>query len=64
MRDGSTEYAIFLCFKLGMYAYNPLETENRLGNKNFMVPVSFFYGDEDWMDIRGGIRVIEKNIYY
>ena len=61
MRDGSTEYAIFICFELGMYAVNPLELENRLGTPNFELPVSFIYGDRDWMDYRGGDRVIEKN---
>ncbi len=63
MREGSTEYAIFICFKLGMFAHNPLETEDRLGNPNLPIPVSFYYGDQDWMDHRGGRRVVEKNTY-
>lgn len=61
MREGSTEYAIFICFKLGMFAHNPLETEDRLGNPELPIPVSFYYGDVDWMDHRGGRRVVEKN---
>ena len=61
MRDGSTEYAIFICFELGMFAVNPLETEDRLGNPDFPVPVSFFYGDIDWMDVKGGQRVVDNN---
>lgn len=64
MRDGSTEYAIFVCFKPGMFAHNAIESENRLGNPDITIPVSFFYGDRDWMDIKGGRRVVEKNIYY
>ena len=59
MREGSTEYAIFVCFRVGMYAWNPLETTNRLGNPDFPLPVSFFYGDRDWMDVNGGRRVVE-----
>jgi hypothetical protein len=47
-----------------MYAINALETEERLGNANLHLPVSFFYGDMDWMDWRGGQRVIERNKYY
>jgi len=27
MKDGSSEYAIFTCFHLGMYAINPLIAE-------------------------------------
>jgi len=61
MRNGSTEYAIFICFELGMFAVNPLEHETRLGNPEFPVPVSFYYGDIDWMDVNGGRRVVERN---
>ena len=61
MRDGSSEYAIFICFKLGMVAENPLENEDRLGNSELPIPISFFYGDQDWMDVKGGKRVIERS---
>ena len=61
MKDGSTEYAIFICFRLGMFAENPLETEDRLGNPNLPIPVSFFYGDVDWMDRKGGDRTVARN---
>lgn len=64
MREGSTEYAIFICFKLGMFAHNPLETVTRLGNPELPIPVSFFYGDIDWMDPKGGQRTIERNKFY
>ena len=63
MRDGSTEYAIFICFELGLYAINPLEGQDRLGNPELDVPISFFYGDNDWMDYRGGDRIVEVNKY-
>jgi hypothetical protein len=63
MRDGSTEYAIFICFEVGLWAINPLESENKLGSSEFALPISFYYGDSDWMDIRGGKRVVEKNIF-
>jgi len=63
MREGSTEYAIFICFVLGMYAVNPLELDNRLGNPEFDLPISFIYGDIDWMDHRGGRRIVAKNKY-
>jgi cardiolipin-specific phospholipase len=31
LREGSTEYAIFICFQLGLYAHHPLEVAERLG---------------------------------
>jgi len=58
MRDGSSEYAIFICFEIGMYAKNPLEAESRLANPDLPIPISFFYGSHDWMDHRGGERVV------
>jgi hypothetical protein len=51
MREGSTEYALFACFELGMFAVNPLEAETRLGNPEYPIAVSFFYGDRDWTDV-------------
>lgn len=54
MREGSTEYAIFVCFKPGLFAHNPLEAENILGTPDITIPMSFYYGDRDWMDIKGG----------
>jgi pimeloyl-ACP methyl ester carboxylesterase len=35
-----------------------------LGNPEFDLPISFFYGDIDWMDYRGGDRVVAKNKYH
>ena len=63
MKDGSTEYAIFVQFQLGMYAVKPLEIAEKLGNKELNLPISFFYGDIDWMDESAGRRVLENNIY-
>lgn len=44
-----------------MHAHNPLEDKERLGNPDYPIPVSFYYGDIDWMDIKGGERVVEAN---
>ena len=63
MKEGSTEYAIFHQFYPGMYAKKPLEIEEKLGNQNLNLPISFFYGDRDWMDESAGRRVLLKNIY-
>jgi cardiolipin-specific phospholipase len=63
MREGSTEYAIFICFEIGLWTVNPLESQKRLGSPEFALPVSFYYGDSDWMDKRGGQRVVSNNIF-
>ena len=63
MMEGSTEYAIFVQFHVGMFAINPLETEDRLANPTLNLPMSFFYGDIDWMDEHSGRRVVSKNMY-
>lgn len=44
-----------------MFANHPLEEDDRLGG--IQIPVSFFYGDRDWMAREGGINVVEKNPY-
>ena len=64
MKDGSSEYAIFTCFHLGMYAINPLIAEQRLGNKDLNLPISFWYGDRDWMDVEPGRKIAENNMYH
>lgn len=63
MRDGSTEYAIFIQFHVGMFAKNYLEHEDRLLNPDLDLPMSFFYGDIDWMDEESGRRIVAKNRY-
>jgi hypothetical protein len=49
MRRGTTEYAIMLMFNPTLTAELPLGTKDKLGNPEFPVPISFFYGDEDWV---------------
>ena len=59
MQDGTTEYAIFISFEVGMYAKNPLESAHLLGNPELPFAISFFYGDIDWMDKDAGQRVVD-----
>lgn len=49
MRRGTTEYAILIMFNPTLTAHLPLGTPDKLGNPDFPVPISFFYGDEDWV---------------
>lgn len=63
MRPGTTEFALMVCFELGLYSkVVPLAHEDRLGNKDFPIPVSFFYGDKDWVrsvEMDAGKAVVE-----
>lgn len=63
MRNGSTEYAIFVSFDLGMWSHNPLILERLLANPDLPIPVSFYYGDIDWMDYKAGHKVLENNMF-
>ena len=49
MRQGTTEYAIHGLFTPALQAHLPLGSSERLGSRDSPVPVSFFYGDDDWM---------------
>ena len=49
MRPGTTEYAIMVQFKPGLVCELPLGSKNRLGSPTCPIPVSFIYGDRDWV---------------
>jgi hypothetical protein len=36
-------------FNPTLTAHLPLGAENKLGKADFPVPISFFYGDDDWV---------------
>lgn len=61
MRPGRTEYAIFFQFELGLFPHNPLGAVERLGNPDYPIPISFMYGDRDWMDAVGSAAVVDGN---
>ena len=63
-RRGTTEYAIMINFELGMQAKIPLSNHDVLGNPNYPVPISFVYGDNDWVprtDEGASKRLIDNN---
>ena len=49
MRDGTTEYAPMVNFDLSLTAKLPLGIRDKLGSENFNLPISFIYGDNDWV---------------
>lgn len=59
MREGSTEYAIFICFNSLLFAHHALDRDDRLGS--LPIPVSFFFGDRDWMYTEAGDVIVGKN---
>ena len=38
-----------ILFKQSVMAHIPLATKDKLLNKDFPVPISFIYGDDDWV---------------
>ena len=46
-----SEYALQTLFKLGIWAKFPIEEKL----DGISIPISFFYGENDWMDARGGL---------
>mmetsp|Transcript_24758 Transcript_24758/g.28252 ORF Transcript_24758/g.28252 Transcript_24758/m.28252 type:complete len:342 (-) Transcript_24758:756-1781(-) len=53
---GCSEYALGLILEPGAFARAPLITRI----EDFEMPVALFYGDDDWMDPRGGELVLDK----
>ena len=61
MKSASTEYAIFLSFNHLLQAFHPLDRDDRLNT--IPIPVSFYFGDRDWMLTDAGHKIVEKNPY-
>ena len=61
LRPGSTEYCIFNCFTEELFAKHPLDSDDRLCQ--LPIPVSFFYGDKDWMRRYGVDKILQRNPY-
>jgi hypothetical protein len=59
MRPGTTEEAIFVCFKSGLFAHYSLNRPDRLALPPF--PISFIHGNRDWVNSEGG-EIIVRNV--
>jgi hypothetical protein len=64
MRPGSTEFAIFIQFDLGMHAHQPLAAPYKLNNPNLPFPISFVFGQRDWMDNRDADLILKTNQFH
>ena len=49
MHPSTSETAIMILFSQGLQSYLPLGSNERLANQNLGVPVSYVFGDADWM---------------
>jgi hypothetical protein len=49
MREGTTEYAPMINFSLTLKAHLPLGIKEKLMNPDFPLPITFIYGDNDWV---------------
>lgn len=47
-RFDPTEYALLVNFDQNMQAKLPLGSPKKLGRKNFPIPISIIFGDDDW----------------
>jgi pimeloyl-ACP methyl ester carboxylesterase len=59
LRPPSTDNALFTNFDQYLFAKLPLQDDHKLGG--FKKPVSFIYGDRDWMLKNGAEVVLDKN---
>lgn len=60
-RHGSTEYALFACFDNYFHSKLPLDDDGYL--RDIQKPISFIYGDKDWMKNVGTHDCLAKNPY-
>lgn len=66
MRPGTTEFALFVEFRVGLQAYYPLTLESKLCQPNFPKPISFIYGELDWtpqLDKDAYQSIIDANMF-
>ncbi len=48
----------------GLHAHEPLDHANQLRNPDIPFPISFVYGDKDWMDSRGSREIVKANKFF
>ena len=66
-RDGTTEYAPMMNFSLSLNAYVSLGVPGKVADKEYPLPISFIYGDHDWVQgIEGNIadKILSFNQFY
>lgn len=67
MRDGTTEIAPMIALNFFMQAFNALGEERNLAQNDYPIPISFIYGENDWVHILEegtAEEILKKNKYY
>lgn len=67
MRESRIEYSPMILFNPQMQAQLPLGINSKLASHQFELPISFIYGDNDWVQIIEediADRVLEQNQFY
>lgn len=64
MNEGTTEVALLLAFDSSLFAYKPLGVPERLANSDVPFPISFIYGDKDWVDSSYSEVVVKANKFF
>ena len=60
---GTSEAALFVLFDFGLFAHDPLNKPSTLACSNFPLPISFIFGQHDWVSSEGSQDVILANRY-
>ena len=66
-RDGTTEYAPMMNFTMSLNAHVSLGVPGKVCDKDYPLPLSFIYGDHDWVQgIEGDIadEIMSVNQFY
>jgi len=64
MNEGTTEVALLCAFDSSLFAHKPLGTPERLANSDVPFPISFIYGDRDWVDSSYSEVVVKANKFF
>ena len=64
VRPPSSEMALFMQFDSGLHAITPLDHPDVLRDSELPFPISFIFGDSDWMDSRGSREIVKANKFF
>ena len=51
-------------FDSGLHAVTPLDHPDVLRDPELQFPISFVFGDTDWMDSRGSREIVKANKFF
>ena len=64
LRQNSCEKAFFQQFDEHLLAHRPLAAQDRLIGSHITFPISFIYGEFDWMCSRGSRQIVRANRHF